>query len=110
MTITLIKQQPGSWSGRARRQVALTSRISAADWDRLFDYANEHQRSTQGIVREALHDWLVQHCAERSSVRIEVSGGGSGIFKKLAQLFDGSAGGVHSAASEPTNAGECGRR
>jgi len=95
MTITLVKQQPGSWQGKPRRQLALFSRISASDWDGLFEIADGRQCGTRRIIREALHEYIVRHRSEaaRNEVRITVSGGdGDGILRKIVHsVFGGPA-------------------
>ena len=91
MTITITKQQPGSWSGKYRRQLSLATRVSAADWDAIFDIADNRQCGTRRLIREALREYIERHHpASREALRIEVRGrDGRGLLGKLVKIFDG---------------------
>lgn len=94
MTITIIKQQPGSWATTPRRQQTLATRVSAADWDGIFALAEERQCGARGIIREALREYVERHPskARGDELRITVRGnnGSGGIIGKLVRLLDGN--------------------
>ena len=94
MTITIIKQQPGSWATAPRRQQTLATRVSAAEWDGIFALAEERQRGARGIIREALREYVERHPskARGDELRITVRGnnGSGGIIGKLVRLLDGN--------------------
>lgn len=92
MTITIIKQQPGSWTAKNRRTQTLATRVSAADWDGIFALAEERQCGARGIIREALREYIDRHRAPArgDDLRITVRGGdGTQVLQKIKHFFGG---------------------
>lgn len=101
MTITIIKQQPGSWATTPRRQQTLATRVSAADWDGIFALAEDRHCGARGIIREALREYVERHpskargdeskaCVDELRITVRGNNGSGGIIGKLVRLLDGN--------------------